>query len=138
MVGLFFLVLSMCCLHCCFVLLFLENGSRYQIPSNFDGGLRMVFWKLIVVFGAFNQENFPNLRRHQKTKIAKPLDALNLYRHQKKQKTKSQQLVRKHGHRFVVFGVCAGLVMVTHCFFVCEVKLTKPAQAPNKTKEPNH
>ena len=76
----------MCWLHCCFFLLFLENGSSGRIPSNFGGGLRMVLWECIVVFGAFNQESSPNLHRHQKNqKKNKPLDAPNLRRHQKKQ-----------------------------------------------------
>ena len=161
----------MCCLHCCFFLLFMENCSSGRIPSNFDGGLRMVLWEFIVVFGAFNQESSPNLHRHQKnqknqtTRCTKPAQAPK-----KTKKTKPQQLVRKHGHRFgifsflVFFGACAGLVMVAlwflwffwclcrfgggctlgfFCFFwclpvFCEVKLTKPAQAPKKPKEPNH
>ena len=148
---LFFLLI--CCLHCCFFLLFLENGSSGRIPSNFDGGLRMVLWEFIVVFGAFNQESSPNLHRHQKnqknqtTRCTKPAQAPK-----KPRKPKPQQLVRKHGHRFGIFsflgffGTCAGLVMVALWFLwffwclpvLCEVKLTKPAQAPKKPKEPNH
>ena len=85
----------------------------------------------------------------KKIKRTKPLDAPNLHRHQKSQKKpKPQQLVRKHGHRFGIFsffgffGACAGLVIVALWFLwsfwclsvFCEIKFTKPAQAPKNQK----
>ena len=127
-----FSFLLMRCLHCRFFLLCLENGSSGRIPSNFDGGLRMVLWEFSVVFGAFNQESSPKLHRHQKTK-------------------KKQHLVRKHGHRCGIFGFLLVPVQVwwwLHFFLVpasvlwsqarqtCtgtkkKNKRTKPLDAPN-------
>ena len=91
---------------------------------------------------AFQPAQAPkNPKKKQTTRCTKPAQAPK-----KNKKTKPQQLVRKHGHRFGIFGffgACAGLVMVALWFLwffwclpmFCEVKLTKPAQAPKKNKK---
>ena len=123
----------MSCLHCCFFLLFLENGSGGRIPSNFDCGLRMAFSGFIVILGPSIKKTFQTCTG---TKNTKPLDAPNLHRHQKK--TKPQQLVRKHGHRFgifgmfVFFGASAGLVHLVvwfFCFFWCLCTFGEPSHS---------
>ena len=100
-------------------------------------------------------------------KTNKPIDVPNLHRHQKKQKkqttrcTKPAQAPKKQKKLkfpgtmgpllsscwiFCFFGACRRLVHLVVCFFCffwclsmfCEVRVTKPALAPKKTKKPNH
>ena len=114
--------------------------------------VHLVVCFFLVFVGAcrcFLKSESPNLHRHQKNKKNKPLDAPNLHRHQKKQKK-----LKFPGNMgpllsscwIFFFGACrclVHLVVYFFCFFwclsmFCEVRVTKPAQAPKKTKNTNH
>ena len=104
-------------------------------------------------FGAcrcFVKSESPNLHRHQKkqkkqtTRCTKPAQAPK-----KPKKLKFQELWVHFwvvAGIFVFFGACRCLVHLVvwfFCFFwclsmLCEVRVTKPAQAPKTPKKPNH
>ena len=101
-----------------------------------------------VFFGAcqcFVKSKLPNLQRHQKTQNKQSGSGGHIDRHQKQKTnfpaTMGPLLDRCWEIWIWFFCACAGLVfLVVWCFFFCclpmfcEVRVTKPAQTPKKTK----
>ena len=100
-----------------------------------------------------NKPDVPNLHRHQKnqkkqtTRCTKPAQAPKKPKKLKFPGTMGQLLSSCWNFCFFgFFGACRCLVHLVVWFFLffwclsmfCEVRVTKPAQAPKKTKKPNH
>ena len=122
-----------------------KHGHRFGIFGFFDffgacAGLAMVapwflwfFWCLPVFCEVKLSKPAPKKTKKQTTRCTKPAQAPK-----KTKKTKPQQLVWKHGHRFGIFGffgffgACAGLVMVALCFlwfFWCLCRFGEPSHS---------
>ena len=125
----------------------------------FFGACRCLVHLVVCFFGFFGayqcfvKSESPNLHRHQKnqkkqtTRCTKPAQAPKKPKKLKFPGTMGPLLSSCWNFCFFCFfGACRCLVHLVvwcFCFFwclsmFCEVRVTKPAQAPKKTKKPNH
>ena len=120
--------------------------------STFGASSGLFFLFFLVPVNVLWSQSHQTCTGTKKNKKTKPLDAPNLHRHQKNKK--KLKIPGSMGPLlsscwnfcfFCFFGACRCLVHLVVCFFCffwclsmfCEVRVTKPAQAPKKPKKPN-